>query len=358
MANNNNINGKSYSYEQIKNRSTLLLVFGFSFLFVGFVAKLFILIVVSVVLLLVGFLYNSYAKTLKNGTSELQPQSESIPKTNSEKENIYNKTSKTSFPIAFIPHEIDGCVYSSRENIEIKNLIAQDLLFEPEMIGHDVDFDCTASDNHTIVSLSYKGAIFAQWDDNYYCHIINETLNDKGRVLIKINSIELADENSREISCIGICLIVYENRTYKWEYYNAAGTSFRQKEIGSLSHLNDDYLISKRDAIDLDMMYKKIYQYVFSPQNVQLIEEPDNEYDPNAIKIVIDNVHIGYIKRDDCLYVKELIERGLIRKVTADIHGGKYKRLVSDYDIVKDKEIYDWEMSETNYFVSIGIKLK
>lgn len=141
------------------------------------------------------------------------------------------------------------------------------------------------------------------------------------------------------------------------EKHNVAGTSFYQKDIASLKVSNEDFCLTKSEIIDLYMQDEKIYRYSFYPEDVRLIEEPENEYDSNAIKVVIDNIHVGYIKKESCLHIKELIKTNKIRHITADIHGGEYKILVSDYDIEKDKEIYTMEKNETDYFVTLSFEL-
>lgn len=38
---------------------------------------------------------------------------------------------------------------------------------------------------------------------------------------------------------------------------------------------------------------------------VQLIPEPDNKFDPNAIKVMHNGVHLGYIPRTDTGFAKD-----------------------------------------------------
>ena len=45
-----------------------------------------------------------------------------------------------------------------------------------------------------------------------------------------------------------------------------------------------------------------------------------------------------------------------IAKIDAEIHGGKYKLLYSEYDEDKDKEVYEVETGESNYYVTVEIK--
>ena len=143
---------------------------------------------------------------------------------------------------------------------------------------------------------------------------------------------------------------------YKTENHHVAGTSYRQKEIESLGEDNPIYEYSKRELIDEGYEDEKVYYYDFNPYTVELIEEPDNKFDPNAIKVVVDGVHVGYIKKGSCTHVKNLLKSGKIAKIDAEIHGGKYKLLYSEYDGDKDKEVYELEAGESNYYVTVEIK--
>ena len=143
---------------------------------------------------------------------------------------------------------------------------------------------------------------------------------------------------------------------YKTENHHVAGTSYRQKEIESLGEENLIYEYSKRELIDEGYEDEKVYYYDFNPYTVELIEEPDNKFDPNAIKVVIDGVHVGYIKKGSCAHVKNLLKSGRIVKIDAEIHGGQYKLLYSEYDEEKGKEVYEVETGESNYYVTIEIK--
>lgn len=144
--------------------------------------------------------------------------------------------------------------------------------------------------------------------------------------------------------------------TFKTENFHIAGTSFRQKEIEQLGHENPLYHDTKRELVDSGEIEEKIYLYEFFPTKVELIPEPDNEHDPNAIKVVIDGTHVGYIKKGSCPHVKKLLASGKIIDIDADIHGGKYKIIYEDYDYEKDKEVYEMETDKTDYFVSVSIR--
>lgn len=139
------------------------------------------------------------------------------------------------------------------------------------------------------------------------------------------------------------------------ERHRIAGTSYRREGIESLGKPNEEFSYTKRELIDLGLTDERIYELTFSPQDVQLIEEPDNPHDPNAIKVVIDGVHVGYIKSGSTAHVKKLMNNRKIQKITAKIGGGKFKLVESEYDDEKDREIYTLTTDEVNYSVSIWI---
>ena len=84
------------------------------------------------------------------------------------------------------------------------------------------------------------------------------------------------------------------------EKFNIAGTSFRQDEIFSLAKENDEYEMTKKQLIDEGYEDERVYMYYFNPKGTELVPEPDNEHDPNAIKVITQGVHIGYVKASEC----------------------------------------------------------
>ena len=45
---------------------------------------------------------------------------------------------------------------------------------------------------------------------------------------------------------------------------------------------------------------------------IALEEEPDNQYDPNAIKVILDGKHIGYVPAKKCKKVKKILQKHTI----------------------------------------------
>lgn len=92
------------------------------------------------------------------------------------------------------------------------------------------------------------------------------------------------------------------------ENHRLAGVYYRSY---SVEQVLDDYNKSLRKG-------KKVTVGV-----PELIPEPENLHDPNAIKVLIDGYHVGYIKSGSCAHVRQLIDGGLIHHLSATIYRGE-----------------------------------
>lgn len=54
----------------------------------------------------------------------------------------------------------------------------------------------------------------------------------------------------------------------------------------------------------------------FEILDCDLIPEPENEHDPNAIKVVVNGKHIGYVPSEMCIEVRNLLTTQKIRYIT------------------------------------------
>ena len=63
----------------------------------------------------------------------------------------------------------------------------------------------------------------------------------------------------------------------------------------------------------------------YGQQTVRI--EPENEYDPNAVRVELDGTKVGYIKKGSCSQVKNLLKSDKYVRTTAETFGGKYKSL-------------------------------
>lgn len=141
----------------------------------------------------------------------------------------------------------------------------------------------------------------------------------------------------------------------KTKTYKVAGVSHYVDNIMSLACENTDYEMSKRELIDDGFVEEKVWKYNFYPSNLELQPEPDNPHDPNAIKVIIDGEHVGYIKSGSCAHVRKIINEGSVVRADCIIGGGPYKYISEDYDYEKDKEVYALEKGTTNFFVHLEL---
>ena len=115
-------------------------------------------------------------------------------------------------------------------------------------------------------------------------------------------------------------------RTFsKVETHRIAGTSFHETEIQDLMEENFDYNLTATDLIDMGMEDERVYKYEETYCTAALEPEPDNQYDPNAIRVLAEGVHIGYIKKGSAAHVKKLLEEDRIASMLITITGGPYK---------------------------------
>lgn len=114
------------------------------------------------------------------------------------------------------------------------------------------------------------------------------------------------------------------------ETIKIVGTSFYRDEIEAVGDENENYTLTKKGIIDEGLEDERIYQYDFCPGKVELVPDPENTHDQNAIKVIVDGYQIGHIPAAKCSHVHDLLSSGRIRKVDVEIYGGNYKYYDSD----------------------------
>ena len=120
--------------------------------------------------------------------------------------------------------------------------------------------------------------------------------------------------------------------------------------IMELAFENDDYDLPKEEFLECYSEGERAWKYEFYPTNVELVPEPDNPYDPNAIKVVVDGQHVAYIKRGSCSRILKALREGTIHRIICEMGGGPYKAYYEDED-----GKYSIERGEVNYFVHLTI---
>jgi len=126
-------------------------------------------------------------------------------------------------------------------------------------------------------------------------------------------------------------------KTLKTKDFFVVGTYYHQKEISKLTVANKDYKSKASTLIEQEKTMQRIFQYTFINKPVKLVPEPNNKHDKNAVKVIIAGEHVGYIKREECSQVKNIIKNKEIKYISAFISGGKYKIVNNDGSVEKDE---------------------
>lgn len=128
------------------------------------------------------------------------------------------------------------------------------------------------------------------------------------------------------------------------EDFFVVGMDYYKKAIESILSENLIFDFSKRELIEEGWEGEKVYFYDTGYFSAELVPEPENEFDPNAIAVYTQGVKVGYIKKTKCKQVKGYMDSGRIRKVDIEIVGGKYK-YISESGIERGTDDYKGELS-------------
>lgn len=98
---------------------------------------------------------------------------------------------------------------------------------------------------------------------------------------------------------------------------------------------------SNKDIIEYDVEVYEFGDLQFETNEIKFVDEPTNEYDPNAKKVLIDFdgafIHVGYVPRKEVAELNDILKNKEVRSITAQYVGGKKKCV--EYDAEKDKDI-------------------
>lgn len=119
-------------------------------------------------------------------------------------------------------------------------------------------------------------------------------------------------------------------RTLKKERFSVAGTYYHMPAINKLAKANPDWRKGGKTLAEEGKVMEKVPHYTYMDRPINLEPEPTNEYDKNAIKVIIAGEHVGYIGQDDNVHVGEILRFGDIKYITAQFRGGEYKVVSAD----------------------------
>lgn len=137
--------------------------------------------------------------------------------------------------------------------------------------------------------------------------------------------------------------------------YKVTGMQYYKEAFEFLATENADFNLTKKELIEEDLIGERIWKFEYFPKKTELIPEPENPHDKNAIKVIVDDKHVGYIKSGSCSHLLNVIREGRIESISCNMGCGPYKYIREDYDEDKDKEVYTLERDTVPAFVHLSI---
>lgn len=100
----------------------------------------------------------------------------------------------------------------------------------------------------------------------------------------------------------------------KQQRFQIAGERYHMDEILSLGTFNKDFLLSKSDLYCKEFVNVPIVKYTFPSVETQIVPEPNNPNDKNAIKVMMNGKLVGYIPKKRCeQLLKDMASRKVVR---------------------------------------------
>lgn len=139
--------------------------------------------------------------------------------------------------------------------------------------------------------------------------------------------------------------------------FRVAGTSYNQDTLMEFADENEDYYLSKRERFELvsGLSDDREWLYEFCKPSVELIPEPENEHDPNAIRVEFNGKKAGYVPKEYCKKVKSMLSAEGC-SVSAVIGGGPFRDMILHEDFDGDEErISDYDLIDDETPISAKI---
>lgn len=125
--------------------------------------------------------------------------------------------------------------------------------------------------------------------------------------------------------------------------------------LDKISYYNSEFDMTKHELIDSDCIIEKVWERKYFVEEVELISEPDNPNDPNAIRVEIEGQHVGYVPSYQSAQIIDIVTENRIASVRCDITGGKYKCVDVDYS-ASGREVYTYDEGEEDFQIELIIE--
>lgn len=121
------------------------------------------------------------------------------------------------------------------------------------------------------------------------------------------------------------------------EDFTVVGIQYYSNNFRQLATPNPDYDLPDDELKELFATKRRIGQYTYITKPVELVPDPTNEHDPNAIEVHINGLLVGFISSDDNAHVLSLLKGADIKYISSYVRGGKYCSLGELGEILESK---------------------
>ena len=116
--------------------------------------------------------------------------------------------------------------------------------------------------------------------------------------------------------------------------FSVAGVYYYKDGVRAASKKRKDFALSEEDFLAKHSDGKKVFQYYFARgSSVQLIAEPNNPQDPNAIAVYVNGQQVGHVPAELAPELRPILNAGYT--ATAWLSGGP-RRWVQGADVLTD----------------------
>lgn len=133
---------------------------------------------------------------------------------------------------------------------------------------------------------------------------------------------------------------------------HGAGMEHHLDDLMALATENADYTCTKWELKKFLLINERVFQFKFTPKEIDLVPDPENKYDANAVKIFLDGHMVAYVRKEEAPGAADLFNSEKVKRVQVSITGGPYKILlgrgayfdgsepITDFELEKDTAPY------------------
>lgn len=116
----------------------------------------------------------------------------------------------------------------------------------------------------------------------------------------------------------------------KQQRFQIAGGIYRMDNILSLGQINPNFMLTKSELQSKGLENVPIVKYSFPPMKTELVPEPNNQYDKNAIQVRMDGKLVGYIPKKRCSQLLDDMASGKVMRIQGAIVCSDTRTLYAD----------------------------